>query len=274
MDDERVGRDARYRYAVTDTATPPASSSSTPRRARSPSTPSGAETVAGEAVFVPTCRGRPRGGRRLAAHDHHPARRQRVAAAGAGRHRRRRAAGGGRDAAARGAVGLPRVRGSRPTSEHGSDDDAGSAERPAPVSPRLMLRGLAWDVGLPLVGYYALHFLGASDWVALLDAILRRGAADRLGRRPGPRLNLFADRHARGVRDRAGPRVRQRRPAVPAAQELVRHRCGRPDVPRDDAVRHPADVRGDRRASRPRRRPSPLAETTTATTRGSGAATG
>ncbi len=41
VDDERVGRDARYRYAVTDTGTPPASSSSTPRRARSPSTPSG-----------------------------------------------------------------------------------------------------------------------------------------------------------------------------------------------------------------------------------------
>jgi len=30
--------------------------------------------------------------------------------------------------------------------------------------------GLAWDVGLPLVGYYALHLLGASDWVALLAA--------------------------------------------------------------------------------------------------------
>ncbi|MEJ2862762.1 VC0807 family protein [Actinomycetospora flava] len=35
--------------------------------------------------------------------------------------------------------------------------------------------GLLWDVGLPLVGYYALHFLGASDWVALLVATLAAG---------------------------------------------------------------------------------------------------
>jgi hypothetical protein len=33
--------------------------------------------------------------------------------------------------------------------------------------PMPMLRGLAPDVGLPVVAYYALHLLGASDWVAL-----------------------------------------------------------------------------------------------------------
>jgi hypothetical protein len=32
------------------------------------------------------------------------------------------------------------------------------------------LVGLAWDVGLPLVGYYGMHALGASDWTALLVA--------------------------------------------------------------------------------------------------------
>ena len=32
------------------------------------------------------------------------------------------------------------------------------------------LLGLAWDVGLPLVGYYGMHALGASDWAALLVA--------------------------------------------------------------------------------------------------------
>ena len=32
------------------------------------------------------------------------------------------------------------------------------------------LVGLAWDVGLPLVGYYGMHGLGASDWTALLVA--------------------------------------------------------------------------------------------------------
>jgi hypothetical protein len=35
--------------------------------------------------------------------------------------------------------------------------------------------GLLWDVGAPLVGYYALHLLGASDWVALLVATLAAG---------------------------------------------------------------------------------------------------
>ena len=37
---------------------------------------------------------------------------------------------------------------------------------------RLMLRGLAWDVGLPVAGYYALHLAGVSDLVALLVASL------------------------------------------------------------------------------------------------------
>jgi hypothetical protein len=36
------------------------------------------------------------------------------------------------------------------------------------MNVRAMLRGLAWDVGLPVVAYYALTLLGASDWVALL----------------------------------------------------------------------------------------------------------
>lgn len=38
-----------------------------------------------------------------------------------------------------------------------------------------MLTALLWDVGIPLVGYYALHLLGASDWVALLVATLAAG---------------------------------------------------------------------------------------------------
>ncbi len=35
-------------------------------------------------------------------------------------------------------------------------------------SPRLMLRGLGWDVGLPVLGYYALHLAGVNDFIALL----------------------------------------------------------------------------------------------------------
>ena len=42
-------------------------------------------------------------------------------------------------------------------------------------SARLMLRGLGWDVGLPLVGYYAFHFLGVADWPALLTATVLAG---------------------------------------------------------------------------------------------------
>lgn len=46
---------------------------------------------------------------------------------------------------------------------------------PAPVTTTRRgrsgpLAGLAWDVGLPLVGYYGTHALGASDWTALLVA--------------------------------------------------------------------------------------------------------
>lgn len=47
---------------------------------------------------------------------------------------------------------------------------------PAPVTTTSSGRrfgplvGLAWDVGLPLVGYYGMHALGASDWTALLVA--------------------------------------------------------------------------------------------------------
>jgi len=38
-----------------------------------------------------------------------------------------------------------------------------------------MLQGLGWDVGLPLVGYYAFHFLGVADWPALLTATVLAG---------------------------------------------------------------------------------------------------
>jgi hypothetical protein len=43
----------------------------------------------------------------------------------------------------------------------------------------MMVRGLAWDVGLPVVTYYALHLFGVSDWVALLASTLV--AAARIG---------------------------------------------------------------------------------------------
>jgi hypothetical protein len=41
---------------------------------------------------------------------------------------------------------------------------------PPQSNVKAMIRGLAWDVGLPVVTYYALHLLGYTDLVALLVA--------------------------------------------------------------------------------------------------------
>jgi hypothetical protein len=60
------------------------------------------------------------------------------------------------------------------------------------VSARLMLRGLGWDVGLPLVGYYALHFLGVADWPALLTATVLAGVRIVWVAVRERSLNLFA----------------------------------------------------------------------------------
>jgi hypothetical protein len=56
----------------------------------------------------------------------------------------------------------------------------------------LMIRGLAWDVGLPVVTYYALHLLGATDWVALLAATGVAGARIAWGALRHRTLNQFA----------------------------------------------------------------------------------
>jgi hypothetical protein len=47
------------------------------------------------------------------------------------------------------------------------------------LTPGMMVRGLAWDVGLPLMVFYGLHLAGVGDWLALLGATLA-GAA-RMG---------------------------------------------------------------------------------------------
>ena len=41
------------------------------------------------------------------------------------------------------------------------------------------LAGLLWDVGIPVIGFYALHLCGSSDWIALLAAT--SSAAARVG---------------------------------------------------------------------------------------------
>ncbi|GAB2730667.1 hypothetical protein ACX801_17435 [Arthrobacter bambusae] len=48
-------------------------------------------------------------------------------------------------------------------------EQASGRERPV-LMMRTLVRGLAWDVGLPLAAYYVLHLAGATDWVALLTA--------------------------------------------------------------------------------------------------------
>ncbi|MFD1532151.1 VC0807 family protein [Pseudonocardia aurantiaca] len=55
-----------------------------------------------------------------------------------------------------------------------------------------MLRGLAWDVGLPLVAYYGLHLLGVGDWTALLAATLLAGVRIVVGMVRERVLNPFA----------------------------------------------------------------------------------
>lgn len=50
---------------------------------------------------------------------------------------------------------------------------------------KALVRGLAWDIGLPVVTYYALHLFGAGDWAALLSATLVAAA----------RVALVAIRH-------------------------------------------------------------------------------
>lgn len=57
---------------------------------------------------------------------------------------------------------------------------------------RSLLRGLAWDVGLPVATYYALHLLGATDWVALLASTLVAGARVAWGAVRQRSLNPFA----------------------------------------------------------------------------------
>jgi hypothetical protein len=51
-----------------------------------------------------------------------------------------------------------------------------ASTREAGISRRTMARGLALDVGLPLVTYYALHAAGVGNWFALLAATLVAGA--------------------------------------------------------------------------------------------------
>lgn len=48
-------------------------------------------------------------------------------------------------------------------------EHASGQERPGLVT-RALVRGLAWDVGIPLAAYYVLHLAGATDWAALLAA--------------------------------------------------------------------------------------------------------
>jgi hypothetical protein len=60
------------------------------------------------------------------------------------------------------------------------------------MNVRMLVRGLAWDVGLPVVAYYALHLLGASDWVALLASTVLAGLRIAWVAVRQRSLNLFA----------------------------------------------------------------------------------
>ena len=55
-----------------------------------------------------------------------------------------------------------------------SEDTTRSA--PAAFPRKIVVRGLARDVGIPVVVYYVLHLNGVNDWIALLTATLVAGA--------------------------------------------------------------------------------------------------
>src|SRR3954462_7410610 len=60
-----------------------------------------------------------------------------------------------------------------PVDDTATTDDAATPSQGGGIAT--VFSGLAWDVGAPLLGYYALHLLGATDWVALLVATLAAG---------------------------------------------------------------------------------------------------
>jgi hypothetical protein len=60
------------------------------------------------------------------------------------------------------------------------------------TGPTTLLRNLGWDIGVPVVTYYALHFLGASDWMALLAGSLAAGVRIVWPALRDRTLNLFA----------------------------------------------------------------------------------
>ena len=60
------------------------------------------------------------------------------------------------------------------------------------LDARAMLRSLGWDVGLPIVGYYALHLLGVGDFAALLTATALAGVRIVWVAVRRRSLNLFA----------------------------------------------------------------------------------
>ncbi len=69
---------------------------------------------------------------------------------------------------------------------------ARQARPPTATGPLVLVRGLAWDVGLPLVTYYGLHLFGAADRPALLAATAVAGARIVWVAVRDRKLNLFA----------------------------------------------------------------------------------
>ena len=73
-------------------------------------------------------------------------------------------------------------------------EDTNVTEDTARRGPRVgrMLRGLLLDIALPVLVYYALHLLGADDWVALLAATAAAAARIVWGVVASRTINLFA----------------------------------------------------------------------------------
>ena len=72
------------------------------------------------------------------------------------------------------------------------DHDRGFGSAASPLNARQMVRGLGWDVGLPVAAYYLLHLLGVDDLAALLTATVVAGVRVVWAAVRERELNLFA----------------------------------------------------------------------------------
>ena len=224
LDDRLVGRASRHLYTVSESAIVHYDEAGPVRTHEL-----GPDVTAGEAVFVPAADDAAENeGWLLSITTRRDGSASRLLVLDA--ERRRRPAGGRRDVAARGAgrVSWSWIPDAETAATRRRTDD------PHPA-PRAGLGRRAAGRHLLRAAPARRHRLGGP---AGLGAGGRATAG--LGRGEAAQPQPVRHRDAAGVRDRAGAHLRQRGPAVPAGQGVVRDRGGGPDLPGHRAARAPA----------------------------------